>query len=189
MRLHLRAWVSALSYAGRVFFTIQKWKHQQNEDQFHIQVTFSSTDKTLTLDTEKVMQVPTTNTQYFLDATLPLEGILELEFGFCDSLPAIVATLAANMANGYQVPMETAMYIGTAVGRGAFELSKYFKKVGEKGWGEVLLKGGGGGKEVDVGVVIVCVCGCSFVYVFPVHKHMFKETQTGNGYCRIEGFV
>lgn len=79
------------------------------------------------------MQVPTTNTQYFLDATLPLEGILELEFGFRDSLPAVVATLAANMANAYQVPMETAMYIGTAVGRGAFELSKYFKKVGEKG--------------------------------------------------------
>lgn len=71
----------------------------------------------------------TTNAQYLVDATVSLPGILELEFGFRDSLPAAAATFAANLANALEVPMTSAMHIGTATGRGAFELSKHFVKV------------------------------------------------------------
>ncbi|XP_076463054.1 uncharacterized protein LOC143295308 [Babylonia areolata] len=81
------------------------------------------------LDTDKVSMVSTTNLQYCIDATLPLNGILELEFGFRDSLPAVAATLAANVARSFKIPMTSAMFVGSATGRGAFELSKYFDQV------------------------------------------------------------
>ena len=85
---------------------------------------FPSPDKTTSLDKEQVSYVPTTNTQYLMDATASLQGILELEFGFRDSLPAAAATFAAKFANALKVPTTSAMHIGTATGRGAFELSK-----------------------------------------------------------------
>nr|KAG5714088.1 hypothetical protein BaRGS_020416 [Batillaria attramentaria] len=86
-------------------------------------------DKTPTVEKANVRHVLSTNKQYQFDAAMPLNGILELEFGFRDSLPAAAATLATNLTRSFNVPLTTAMHVGTATGRGAFELSKHFEKV------------------------------------------------------------
>lgn len=87
------------------------------------------TEKTLTVENANVLRVLTTNKQYEYDAAMPLDGILELEFGFRDSLPVAAAMLATNLARAFNVSTSTAMHVGTATGRGSFELSKHFEKV------------------------------------------------------------
>ncbi|KAL8572528.1 hypothetical protein ACOMHN_019567 [Nucella lapillus] len=86
-------------------------------------------NNTATVDSEKASLVPSTNLQYQIDASLPLRGILELEFGFRDSLPAVVATFATNLARGFKIALTSALLVGSATGRGSFELSKHFDKV------------------------------------------------------------
>nr|QTC10020.1 conA [Conus imperialis] len=86
-------------------------------------------DNTPMFDTDAISLVPSTNLQYRYDAATPPRGILELEFGFRDSLPAATATFATNVMRGCNIPMTSAMYVGSATGRGPFELSKYFDQV------------------------------------------------------------
>lgn len=86
-------------------------------------------DKAATLSACLVHHSATTNVQYLMDANMPLEGILELEFGYRKSLPAEAAIFAANVARAYDVPLTSAMCVGGATGRGPFELSKHFHEV------------------------------------------------------------
>ncbi|KAI8773997.1 meiotically up-regulated gene 158 protein [Biomphalaria glabrata] len=69
------------------------------------------------------------NLTYNYDTVEKLEGILELEFGFRDCFAAVVVNLCTNYCNYYQVAANSVVHLGTATGRGAFELSKRFNKV------------------------------------------------------------
>ncbi|KAH9495393.1 hypothetical protein Btru_016361 [Bulinus truncatus] len=69
------------------------------------------------------------NLTYYYDSQEKLEGILELEFGFRDSYAAAVVNLCNNYCNYHHIPTNSAIHLGTATGRGAFELSKKFNKV------------------------------------------------------------
>ena len=66
---------------------------------------------------------------YSYDTLDTLEGILELEFGFVDSFPASVVSLCRTLVEQLQVQCDSAVHFGTATGRGALELSTFFKKV------------------------------------------------------------
>ncbi|XP_025109666.1 ergothioneine biosynthesis protein 1-like isoform X2 [Pomacea canaliculata] len=83
----------------------------------------------MAIENAEIQSVPTVNVNYLYDSTMPLQGILELEFGFRDSLPATYANLAASLARSYNIPMTTALHIGSATGCAAFELSKHFEQV------------------------------------------------------------
>lgn len=76
-----------------------------------------------------VQRVQSTNTVYNYGTMETLEGILELEFGFRDSFAAVVAALCGSYCSHYKVAMESAVHLGTATGRGSFELSRHFSKV------------------------------------------------------------
>jgi len=76
-----------------------------------------------------VQRVQSTNAVYNYDTMETLEGILELEFGFRDSFAAVVAALCGSYCSHYKVAMESAVHLGTATGRGSFELSRFFSKV------------------------------------------------------------
>lgn len=76
-----------------------------------------------------VQRVQSTNAVYNYDTLETLEGILELEFGFRDCFAAVVASLCGSYCNHYRVPTNSAVHLGTATGRGSFELSKQFNQV------------------------------------------------------------
>ncbi|XP_059153171.1 hercynine oxygenase-like [Physella acuta] len=76
-----------------------------------------------------VQRVKSTNAVYNYDTLETLEGILELEFGFRDSFAAVVSNLCRNYCTNFQVPTKSAVHLGTATGRGSFELSKLFQQV------------------------------------------------------------
>jgi len=76
-----------------------------------------------------VQRVQSTNTMYNYDTLETLQGILELEFGFRDSFPAVVAKLCGQYCRTHKVSLGSAVHLGTATGRGAFELSKFFDQV------------------------------------------------------------
>uniref|UniRef100_A0A0B7B121 Sulfatase-modifying factor enzyme-like domain-containing protein n=1 Tax=Arion vulgaris TaxID=1028688 RepID=A0A0B7B121_9EUPU len=81
------------------------------------------------LDNLSVHHVKSTNTVYNYDTLETLEGILELEFGFRESLAAVITSLCWSYCNHYHVPTNSAVHLGTATGRGSFELSKHFSQV------------------------------------------------------------
>lgn len=76
-----------------------------------------------------VQRVQSTNAVYNYDTMETLEGILELEFGFRDSFAAVVAALCGSYCSHYKVATDSAVHLGTATGRGSFELSRHFQNV------------------------------------------------------------
>ncbi|RUS75387.1 hypothetical protein EGW08_016849, partial [Elysia chlorotica] len=78
---------------------------------------------------QKVAWEPSSNTAYQFDTTETLEGILELEFGFRDSLAAAVARFCSNYCTCNNISTKSVVHIGAATGRTAFELSKTFEHV------------------------------------------------------------
>ena len=86
---------------------------------------------------QKITWAPSANSDYISDTQETLEGILELEFGFRDSLPAAVATFCTNYCRSHNISRESAVHIGSATGRAAFELSKTFEQVRLRGLGAV----------------------------------------------------
>ena len=78
---------------------------------------------------QKVVWEPSSNTAYLFDTQETLEGILELEFGFRDSLAAVAARFCSNYCSCNDISTDSVVHIGAATGRTAFELSKTFKQV------------------------------------------------------------
>lgn len=89
----------------------------------------SSANKIYLENNLHVQHVHSTNAVYIYDTLETLEGILELEFGFRDSFPAVVANLCQDYCKFFSVPTDSAVHLGAATGRGSFELSKHFCQV------------------------------------------------------------
>ncbi|CAG5135894.1 unnamed protein product [Candidula unifasciata] len=77
----------------------------------------------------QVVHVKSTHAAYNLDTLEALEGILELEFGYRESFAAVVADLCKNYCSFFHVSTSSAVHLGSATGRGSFELSKHFCRV------------------------------------------------------------
>ena len=96
-------------------------------------VCYFTIDIPVTVDQQRydVCHVKSTNTQYYLDTKAALDGILEMEFGFRDSFPVLVASLCQYYANIYKCGLQKAVWFGAGVGRGPFCLSQTFDNVSD----------------------------------------------------------
>lgn len=94
-------------------------------------ILFYFIDNPFLLENEKTkaVKVPSTNTQYGFDSVKALEGILELEFGFRKSFPAVIAQLCKHYVQIFNCGLDSCIWLGAGVGRGPFEFTNVFQNV------------------------------------------------------------
>ncbi|KAJ8306303.1 hypothetical protein KUTeg_016848 [Tegillarca granosa] len=88
-------------------------------------------DNPFLLENEKLkaVKVPSTNTQYGFDSVQALEGILELEFGYRKSFPAVIAQLCKHYVQIFNCGLTSCVWLGSGVGRGPFEFTNVFQNM------------------------------------------------------------
>ena len=72
---------------------------------------------------------PSANVQYRFETQNALYGILEMEFGFRKSFPAVVAEACHELIKHHGVNPHSALWLGAGSGRGPFILSRKFENV------------------------------------------------------------
>lgn len=72
---------------------------------------------------------PSANVQYGFETQTALYGIIEMEFGFRKSFPAVVAEACHEIVAHHGVHPHSALWLGAGSGRGPFILSRIFENI------------------------------------------------------------